>query len=73
METIITENIDNSKRLTWIPKVYLSRKEYLRLYQKNRYHADELFRKTQMDKVKERYRLKRVIQNNIKETSILSV
>jgi len=67
METIITKK---PKDHVWIPKDYESRKEYLRLYQKNRYHSDELFRQTQMFKVKERYRIKKLVQNNIKDNSI---
>jgi hypothetical protein len=71
MEYIITENItETPKTRNWLPRQYVSRKEYLRLYQKNRYHSDELFRQTQMLKVKERYRLKKLVQNNIKDNSI---
>lgn len=68
METIITKKI---KDPVWVPKEYVSRKEYLRLYQKNRYHADDVFRQTQMLKVKQRYKLNKLIQNNIKDNSIL--
>jgi len=57
MESIITVEVGETP--TWIPKEYVSRKEYLRLYQKYRYHMDEEYRKKQMCKVKERYRLKK--------------
>jgi hypothetical protein len=42
----------------WVPTEYVSRQEYLKLYQKYRYHNDEDYRAKQMKKVKERYKLK---------------
>lgn len=57
METIITKN--------WMPKEYSDRAEYLRLYQRNRYHLDEEYRQIQMEKVKARYRLKKLVSKQI--------
>jgi len=57
MNTITTKN--------WIPSKYLGRAEYLRLYQRNRYHLDEEYRQTQMEKVKARYRLKKLVSKQI--------
>jgi hypothetical protein len=58
------------KKQIWIPDEYVTRKEYLRLYQKNRYHSDGEFRQTQIQKVKNRYMKNKEFQNNIKEISI---
>jgi len=61
------------EKKVWIPSEYENRKEYLKLYQRHRYHNDEKYRQKQMGKVNERYRLKKLFQNNIKDNSIHSV
>jgi hypothetical protein len=63
------ESIIIVEKPIWIPTEYINRKEYLKLYQRFRYHNDEEYRQKQMAKVKSRYRINKAIQNNIKEIS----
>jgi glutathionyl-hydroquinone reductase len=44
---------------------YETRAEYLRVYQRNRYQSDDVYRQKQLDKVKARYYRKKEMENNI--------
>ena len=59
---------DRSNKSKFSPVGYTDRKEYLRLYQLNKYKNDEAFRQRQIDKVRTRYYEKK---NRVKESSTL--
>jgi len=55
------------------PKNYRNRNEYIRNYQRNKYHANEEFRQMKIEKAKANYFLKKerllFLENSYKEIS----